>query len=168
MAIRTLRPLRAAGFPAQALYSKPMAASVLETLILNSRTHPLRPKLLEKLATAPTDILHWNFVTDASVKVLPKSTQRTKLKGKWEIAFRQALLHNGYGTDGTNLVSAIPRRGLVGRLQIIITQARGMDTAHEELVSQCNKLINALEGVPTQERSESIGGVVRRVVRSTP
>lgn len=167
MAIRTLRPIRAAGFPAQALYSKHMSASLHETIILNSRTHPLRPKLIESLATAPRDVLHWNFVTDASVKALPKSTQRTKLKAKWEIAFRQALLLNGYGIDGINLTSTAARQGLVGRLEVVITQGRGMDTAHEELVAQCSKLITALEGASAQERSKSIGNVVRRVGAST-
>lgn len=159
--------MRAAGFPAQALYSKHMAASLHETLILNSRTHPLRPKLLEKLAIAPKDVLHWDFVTDASIKALPKSTQRTKLKGKWETAFRQALLLNGYGTDGINLMSTTSRQGLVGRLEVVITQGRGMDTAHEELVAQCSKLITALEGASAQDRSKSTGNVVRRAGAST-
>ncbi len=154
--------MRVTGFPAQVLYSRHAAVSVPEALILNSRTHPLRPKLLEKLATGPKDILQWGIVTDASVKVLPKNVQRTTLKAKWETAFRAALLRSGYGIDGKNLVSIKPRQGLAGRLEILITQAQGMDALSEELVDQCDKLITALEG-PTQERRKGADCAVRRV-----
>jgi len=160
--------MRGAGLPGQVLYSKQMAASVPETLILSYRAHPLRPKLLEELATAPRDVLRWEFVTRTSIKSLPKNIQRTALKGKWETAFRAALLRNGYGTDGSNLNPTVPRQGLVGRLEIMITQAQGMESASEELVSKCNQLVTALEGHSPHGRGKSSGGVIRRIGGSTP
>ena len=160
--------MRAAGFPAQVLFSKHTAATVPEALILNSRTHPLRPKLLEKLASAPSDVLRWEFVTATSIKALPKTVLRTTLKGQWDTAFRAALLRHGYGTDGESLASTMPRQGLAGRLEIIITQAQGMNTGSEELVAQCSRLVTALEGIAAQERRHSTGSVVRRVGASHP
>ena len=146
MAFRTLRPTRVAGCPAQVYYSNRTAASLLETVILNHRTHPLRPKLLEKLATAPTDVLRWEIVTGASIRVLPKNILRTKLRSKWQAAFRAALLYHGYGADGTKLVSSPPKEGLVGRLEIVVNQAQGMNEDTEVVEGYCNNVVRALEG----------------------
>ena len=145
MALRSLRQIRIPGCSAHVWHANRMAPSFNESGILCTPDHPLRPKLLEDLATAPVDILHWEVVTSASIKTLQKNILRSKLQERWNHAFRTALLRHGYATDGHNLVTPRLEPGLVGRVLVLITHGQGFNATNEELHQQCCAVVTALK-----------------------
>ena len=146
MSLRILRAKAVPGFPPQVFFCHRYAPSQWDMPVLNTPSHPLRPKVIEGIATAPQDVLHWDFETGPSVKTLPKATQRTKLCSRWGTAFRAALSRSGYAKDGSNLMEATPRPGLVGRLRVVVNRGQGMDSTSQDLFKSCCTLIAAVEG----------------------
>lgn len=145
MAFRKLGQIAVPGCSVQISYSSRIAPTFAEIDILNSANHPLRPMYMEKLVTMPADILHWKVVTDPSKKVLPKQVLRSDIHRRWSSAFRQALLQNGYATNGQSLKTSPPERGLAGRLELLVTRGQGFHSSKEMLLDQCCKVVAALE-----------------------
>ena len=113
-------------------------------------------KIREKIASVPLGTLRWKFQPNTSVGKLPLSTQRQKLRKKWNHAFKKALSRSGMREDGRvkdkNFIG-----GLEGTMEVAILNGCGYLLDEEELNKQAILIVKVLLNLSEKKRVEEQG-----------
>jgi len=138
------KDLQVSYFPGVALFRQDA-----NNLTSNNPVKRLRSKdILDKAQLRP-DALRWKVVTHTSSKLLPLSTQRSRLRRRWSSALIGSLRKYHMGPDGKLLekkdlsrMSGVEELG--GTLEILVHRAYGFDLRPADMQKDTDKLIDAL------------------------
>lgn len=118
-----------------------------ESEVLASNNIAKQARLENTFSQVKPDELRWMITPNASVKALPLSTQRNRLRRRWAAALRESLKRKGLDNRGRRLASQMhmPHTPeLLGTLEIVIYEGYGFEELTEELVFQTDRIIECV------------------------
>lgn len=104
-------------------------------------------KVEDNISRARPDELRWCVITNTSVKSLPLSSQRNRVRRRWVAAFRESLRKQGLRGDGkrdTSLVELPHTPEMAGTLELVVLEGYGLVEGPEVLRERTDKVVRAL------------------------
>ena len=106
------------------------------------------PKYRDKYERLPQDTLRWQVITSTSVKKLPYTVLRERLRRRYKEAFREALKTKGFDKDGKVLDHSFEgsnARSLYGTLEVHIHGGLGFHLKMPVLVRQATLVVEMIQ-----------------------
>lgn len=128
-------------------YAPSLALHRSEHELLQNSNIVRQMQIEDEVSQANPDELRWRVITNTSLKALPLSTQRNRLRRRWKAAFQQSLKKQGLARNGKKDASQIhmPHTPeLAGTLELVIFEGYGFDEDARELTDQTNKVVREL------------------------